>query len=206
MLRRIFWLLVLAGIALAAPIAYVSEEVEYEFFPTGAISSGSGQGFVEVFVPEGDSLFGIKLELSSASYTNLVSPLAYRAVAASPNGARARIYVNTSKSEEDVAYNITEEGQAIVRMQLNYANFDGGQDLHPGLNFILFNLTLNASRDMDDVQLTISANTEDEDAINFTEPHATVYDTIYRTDSDLDGFYETLYRDGGLSEGTPVVV
>jgi hypothetical protein len=196
----------------AAPQAYLTEQVQAGYFWNGSLSSPVSRiGYLEVDTGSTqDVLQYVRLSLTSIAGTNLVSDTGFRNVAASPNfpADRTRIFVNTTNSTEDLAYQITDAGLApVIGMRLAFSNQIGGRDIVPGRNVLSFNITLAASQALSGVSLIVQARRNTfgmNDSINFTSVSAGS-GSAQLQDSDGDGFYDRIYWTGNLPAGDYVI-
>jgi len=130
---------------------------------------------------------------------------AFRGVAASPTGGTTRLYLNTTDSAQDIAYNISDESKrVIVRLLADYNNSEGGNDLLPGSNLFHFSVMLNATHavgtasDKAELNITIVNMT-------VTEPVSDNYATIGLSDLNGDGI-DDIYWTGTLTAGVPTYI
>ncbi len=179
--------------ALSAPVSYITERSEAEYFPNGTLrGNASDYGYVEVYVGNTrDVLQQVEMILSSTDHTNILSNTGRKNVAASPGTAqRTRIYLNTTDNERAIEYEIN-DSSVISRIALRSSirNLDGGSDLHANdTNSMEFTIYANSTRQMSDVDiiLQLALNTyETNDAMEIYGESATSGTTnLMDTDSD----------------------
>lgn len=186
-------LILLLALAHAAPVARLSEEAEF-IYAENELSDASRIGYTDVYVPSDDVLQFVRVNVSSTTNTDLVSKEAWHAVAASPNGQRARLFVNTS--EKGTTYTVSASAVPRIGLRLEYESSVGGQDLVPGNNTFHFNLSINASSPLN-TTLLLQSRTSGADPMNISSPHA--------SDSDSDGYRDRITWSGELSS-TPTLV
>ena len=156
-----------------------------------------------------DVLQYLMLNLSGIQGTNLQSSWAYRGVAASPSlGDRTRLYLNTTSSQSNISYEITNtELTPVIYLRLDYSNDAGGHDVHSGGdNYFTFNLTINSTHNLNGAYLYLrfARNTLNlNDSIHLYGVSATS-GSAQAQDSDGDGFFDRLYWTGSLTAGVNV--
>lgn len=195
------------------PYPYITESVQANYHPNGTLQSGvTRTGMVEVRLPNTkDVLQYIRLDLSKTQGTNLLSPVAYKDVAASPNpGDRTRMYVNTTANARDISYAITNTSATpVIRISFTYSNEEGGEEIIAGGdNVFNFTVTMNSSIPVTGVSLYFQTakNTYGmNDATSFYSTWASG-GSIHRQDSDGDVMYDRIYWTGALSPGSNVVL
>ncbi|MCX6814626.1 MAG: hypothetical protein NTY20_03190 [Candidatus Aenigmarchaeota archaeon] len=175
----------------------------YSFFETFAFiqKAVEQKTRVKLFIP-----IVLTILVLSTTGTNILSDVAFRNAAASPNlpNDRTRIFVNTTNSTEDLSYQITNVSIIpVISMRLDYSNQIGGRDIVPGRNTFSFNLTLNASESLQGASMVIQARRNTlgiNDSINFTSASA-AGGSIQIFDTDLDGFNDRVSWSGNLPPG-----
>ncbi|MEM7816237.1 MAG: hypothetical protein QXN71_03895 [Candidatus Aenigmatarchaeota archaeon] len=192
----------------AAPTSYITEEVNAGYFYNGSLSGPiTTSGYIEVDVQNThDVLQYIRLTLSGTSGTNLMSNVAYRNVAASPNnpGDRTLIFVNTTANPESLSYEITNQSiTPIIGMRMDYFNQIGGREIVPGANTFTFTLTLNSTHNLPSTNLVIQGRRNTfgtNDSVNFTS--ASIPSGSFQlVDTDSDGFNDRFSWTGNLPQG-----
>lgn len=208
-MKREVFLLLLIGLSLAAPQAYVTEEVEYTYAQDGSVSGG-GTGYIEIAVGNTvDVLQGIVLELTQTTDTDLEDARAFRGVAASPAGGQTRLFFNTTENSQSLTYTISNSSQLGVILNISYGNYVGGTDLTPGTNLFWFNVTLTANSDIEGVifNITIPDGLGAVAAMNVSLPNVTGgLDSFGRTDRNGDGHYDYIYWMGNLTSTGEVAI
>ncbi len=193
------------------PSTHLTENAEAFFYPNGSlITNISGTGYVEVDVGNiQDALQYIRINLSGTGNTNLVSPTCFRSTAISETyGDRTRIFVNTTTNSADFTYSITNQSVlTIIYLSLNYTNSLGGIDLvSDSENTINFNLSMNSTKDIADVDFYIRAAVNTlglNDSIILTDISSSKGSAVL-SDSDSDGQSDTIYWNGNLNKWEPV--
>ncbi len=188
-------LFLLIATAHASPVARIVEEADMVYLD-GAQTDLTSQGYVDVFVPSGDILQYVRVNVSSTTNTNLVSKETWHAVAASPNDARTRLFVNTSSKM--TMYNVSASAIPSIELDLDYANAAGGTDIVPGTNTVRFSLYLNSSTSLS-TNLLIQVRSSGTDILNITAPLALA------SDSDSDGYNDQLSWSGTLTSTRTLV-
>jgi hypothetical protein len=195
----VFLLLYPAVTRAGVPSSYITENVQVTYAADGSVLQPVERlGYVEVEVPNNqDVLQYIMLDLSGTAGTNLQSVLAYKGVAASPNpGSRTRIYLNTTTSQSNISYEITNTGiTPVLYIDLNYSNSAGGQDLFSGgTNTFIFNVTMNSTQAMVGATMTLmfSRNTAGPaDSFNLYGAGSSSGSALVQ-DSDSDGYFDSV--------------
>jgi hypothetical protein len=195
------------------PESYIREVVSTDYDTDGSLAGPVERlGYVEVEVPNNqDVLQYLLLNLSGTQGTNLQSSWSYRGVAASPGpGDRTRLYLNTTDSESNISYEITDTDLApVIYLRLEYANDAGGQDIYSGgSNHFSLNLTINSTQDLGGAYLYLRFARNAlglNDSIHIYDVSATS-GSAQAQDSDGDGFFDRLYWTGSLSAGVDVGV
>ncbi|MHA1286662.1 MAG: hypothetical protein ACTSPB_04575 [Candidatus Thorarchaeota archaeon] len=203
---------------------YLYEEVNATYNYTGELLTPVNRsGHIDVIVPNtGDVLQQVELNLSSTTSTNLNNVLAYRNFVQSTTGAKQRIYVNTTSDSEAEIYQISDANLApTINMSLSFNNSLGGVDLHSGDhvddiddgdNVIQFNLSLlnpSNSKNLTNVEAWVKFQLDangNNDSANITSNTSVGGVTHYTnvTDSDGDGFFDSIYWKGDIQEGVVV--
>lgn len=196
----------------AHPVSYLIEEVNASFFYNGSLRENITKiGYIEIDTGnQKDVLQYILINLSSTTGTNLLSPTIYKSVAASPYpGDKTRVYMNTTEGEKSLHYVITDSNLIpIINLKIEYKNWDGGRDLHPDINIIFFNITLNSTHNLSFTTFVFQAAKNiygNNDSLNIFDESATS-GVIQRSDSDGDGFYDKLFWNGSLHTGKNVYI
>ncbi|MGC9310311.1 MAG: hypothetical protein ACP5E4_01150, partial [Candidatus Aenigmatarchaeota archaeon] len=142
----------------AVPTSYIIEKTTSSYHYNGTLIDSSNQGSVEIGLANTyDVLQNIVVTLSSLDNTNINNSEAYAAVAASPHsGDRTKLYLETNTSNSTTTYFFEQEREIWLAME--FQNEDGGIDLHPGENNVLFFISLNASQNMNGVILYFQSN------------------------------------------------
>ena len=193
----------------AAPVSYLTEQVNASFFANGSLTENITRiGYAEVGAGNQiDVLQYIRINLSKTDGTNLNSVVAYKDVAASPEqDSRTRLYLNTTNGENSLTYEINPDIVPVIYLKINYSNIDGGRDIHPGSNLFFFNITLNSTKTISPASFVFqsSKNTHgSNDSMNIFNATATT-GSVLRTDTDVDGFYDKITWNGNLSEGEDI--
>jgi hypothetical protein len=196
----------------ATPSPYITESVQASYYPNGTLESASATGIVEVGLPNTvDVLQYIRLDLTTATGTNLVSTGAYKNVAASPGtGYRTRMYVNTTDSAQDISYRITDPLLTpVIWISFSKSNLLGGGDMAAGgTNVFDFTVTMNSSLPLSGVVMYLRAarNTiGSTDATSFYGASAST-GSVSTQDTDGDGMRERIYWSGDLPDSGNVTV
>ncbi|MCK4714657.1 MAG: hypothetical protein KAT35_03715, partial [Candidatus Aenigmarchaeota archaeon] len=153
-----------------------------------------------------DVLQYIMLDLSGTADTNLQSVLAYKGVAPSPNpGSRTRIYLNTTASQSNISYEITNTGLTpVLYIDIDYSNSAGGHDLFSGgTNTLLFNVTMNSTQVLSGVTMTLRFSR------NLVGPADSFHlygagsssGSALTQDTDSDGYFDSAQWIGNLGSG-----
>ncbi len=196
----------------ATPYPYITESVQVSYHPNGTLQSSSATGMVEVRLPNTeDVLQYIRLDLSTTSGTNLVSTEAYKNVAASPNlWDRTRMYVNTTDSDQDISYSITNPSLTpVIWMSFSKSNVLGGGDIAAGAtNVFDFTVTMNSSQPLNGVVMNLRAarNTMGTRDVTSFYGAAASNGSVLTIDGDSDGMRERIYWSGDLSPTEDVTV
>jgi hypothetical protein len=202
-----------AVVRAATPSPYITESVQASYYPNGTLESPvSGTGIVEVRLPNTvDVLQYIRLDLTTTEGTNLVSTEGYKNVAASPNlWDRTRMYVNTTDSNQDISYRITNPSlMPVIWMSFSKSNVLGGEDIAAGgTNTFDFTVTVNSSLPLSGAVMYLRAarNTlGSNDATSFYDVQ-TSGGYAMRQDTDGDGMFDRVYWSGDLSSTENVTV
>jgi len=202
-----------ASVRAATPSPYITESVQASYYPNGTLQSPvSATGIVEVGLPNNmDVLQYIRLDLTTTTGTNLLSTEAYKNVAASPGaGDRTRMYVNTTDTDKDISYRITNPSfTPVIWMSFSKSNVLGGGDIAAGgTNTFDFTVTMNSTSPLSGVVMYLRAarNTVGtRDVTSFYSVSATS-GSASAQDTDGDGMRDRIYWSGDLPDSGYVEV
>ncbi len=230
----VFLLLPSMALALPGPRAYLVEQVQAHYESNGSAVGDPGYGkcptyanpcrygYVQVAPPNNaDVLQYIRVNLSSLSGTNLEEVTAYKgALGNSTAYERMSIYVNTSDSDPDDAYEINASNRADIapdiRINLSsISNWQGGYDLYDADNIypdgsqnsenvLLLNFSItnpSSSKTLSGVNVTIQFNQTGgvPDAVGVTDSVGqTGGASATRVDTDSDTYYDQVTWTGDL--------
>jgi len=200
--------------ALTGPVVHHTEEIRTIYYANGS-ESLQRIGYVDVELPNNyDVLQQVIVDFSDVDNTDLLRPVAYNSIAASPsNGSKTRLYVDTIVGDKQLYYEINNSDVAPkLEINASYANKAGGVDLYSNDNipnayneymftFYLHNpsQTLNLSNAYFEVRFNNDTDGSGKDAVNITEIPA----DASVLDIDGDGYFDTFQWNGSLlSQGT----
>ncbi|MBN2042946.1 MAG: hypothetical protein JW754_04025 [Candidatus Aenigmarchaeota archaeon] len=183
----------------SAPVSYITERVDADFYPNGTLRDNvSSYGYIEVYVGNNvDVMQQVEMTLSSISNTNILSNTARKNVAASPSGSqRTRINVNTTESDQSIEYSITNSSVIpLITLMTEVDNVDGGNDLHANdTNVMRFRIHVNTTLPLDDTSIVFQFALNTFDVNDATSIYGLQYSqgSANLRDTDFDGMYDRL--------------
>jgi len=217
-----------SALAVIGPVAYLTEMVDASYYPNGTLMGNvSIIGYVEVGVPNiEDVLQYLRVNLTgNMSRVNLVGNTTYQSVASSPNYdfERTRLFHNTSLSDSDTNYIVTDTSAApVINATIVVTNFAGGEDLYSNdnienwaggpyttdVNVLDFQINISnpsSWRSLGNTNVSIVFQKDygpsGEDAVNITTSPTASTGIAYSVDTDTDGYNETIYWVGTFTPG-----
>jgi len=193
---------------LANPSSYLIEKTTKTVGYNGTLLNSTSEGSIEVELSNAqDVLQNVVITLSSTQGTNLLNTTAYAAVAASPDaGDRTKLYLSTNEGNSTTTYRFNETSN--ISLRLDYTNINGGKDLTPDNNMVIFTIFLSSPRTLNNVQLRFQANTHtylNMDSMNILSGNATT-GSVQISDSNGDGNHDTLLWAGNLANSTNITL
>ncbi len=195
-----------SSVIIADPAAYLTETINVEFDHNGTIINQENRGFIEVelFNTE-DVLQNVEISLSNTLGTNLISSETYATVAASPSsGDKTRLYMDTGEGDGTIRYLFNDA--TLINISINYWNEAGGRDLTPENNTIYFEVFLNASEPLNNIQFNLNIArdtliTSDSMNILAVDSDSGIASLI---NSDFDSFNDIIQWTGNLNTNTRI--